>query len=465
MERIEAPIKIRPRALSAEQICGPGMAGEPAIALGAGCVADERRLVAAVNQVIDRRAVTTLFQPLVDLETAEVVGYEALSRGPAGSGVESPQALFNGALLAGRLSEFDWMCAARACDAVTRARLHPWTTIFLNLKPATVMTTCPRDLLPSVKAGQDNLRIVVEMDEDALTDDPATLFDAVRGVRQAAWGLSIDNAGAGPAALALLPLVRPDVLKLDFRGMRGRLPEIAQMAEGARAYSERTGATVLAQGIEDLDDLWAARLAGASFAQGWYFGRPGLLPPELHVPTAVIPLVQGAPVLERATPFEIISGRHPTTITNKRLLLAFSRQVEDQVDTNGPPALLLETFEAGSGGDPRTQARLHQLAHRAAFLAVVGGDIATIDAPTVRTTAARSVDPIGSEWNVIVLGPHYAVAVAARGLDEPSAGPDRRYEYAVTHDRDLIVRAAVVVWGRLPKKDPIVRSHSDQRPY
>ena len=62
--------------------------------------------------------------------------------------------------------------------------LHPWTTIFLNLKPATVMTTCPRDLLPSVKAGQDNLRIVVEMDEDALTDDPATLFDAVRGVRR-----------------------------------------------------------------------------------------------------------------------------------------------------------------------------------------------------------------------------------------------------------------------------------------
>ena len=193
--------------------------------------------------------------------------------------------------------------------------------------------------------------------------------------------------------MALLPLVRPDVLKLDFRGMRGRLPEIAQMAEGARAYSERTGATVLAQGIEDLDDLWAARLAGASFAQGWYFGRPGLLPPELHVPTAVIPLVQGAPVLERATPFEIISGgtqqRSPTRGFCSR---SVGRSKTRSTPTARPPCCWRPSRRAREV-TPGPRQRLHQLAHRAAFLAVVGGDIATIDAPTVRTTAARSVDP------------------------------------------------------------------------
>jgi EAL domain-containing protein (putative c-di-GMP-specific phosphodiesterase class I) len=266
---------------------------EPAVPLKAGSFTEDRRLVAAVNQVIDRRAVTTLFQPLVDLTTTEVVGYEALTRGPEGTEVESPLALLKGALLAGRLPELDWMCAARACDAVIRARLHPWTTIFLNIKPATVLATCPKDLLPSVRVdiptGQDNLRIVVEMDEDALSDNPGTLFDAVRAVRQAAWGISIDNAAASPAVLALLPLVRPDVLKLDFRGMRARLSEIAQMSDGARAYSEQTGATVLAHGIEDLDDVWAARLAGASFGQGWLYGRPAPLPTELHVPTSGLP--------------------------------------------------------------------------------------------------------------------------------------------------------------------------------
>jgi EAL domain-containing protein (putative c-di-GMP-specific phosphodiesterase class I) len=421
--------------------------------LSAGSGTNESRLVVAVNRVIDQRAITTLFQPLVDLTTTEVVGYEALTRGPPGTEVESPLALLKGAVLAGRLAEFDWMCTALACEAVIRARLHPWTTIFLNLKPETVLAPCPPDLLSSVRAGQDNLRIVVEMGEDALSDDPGTLFDAVRAVRNVAWGISLDNAAASPAVLALLPLVRPDVLKLDFRGLKGRLSEIAQMGDGARAYSEQTGATVLAQGLEDRDDVWAARLAGASFGQGWLFGRPGPLPAELHVPTSVFPLVQPSPLSEQATPFEIIAATCPVGITESELLVAFSHQVEEQVDTNGPAGLLLETFDQPAPGrSARSHQRLQEMAGRAAFLAVVGDDLATIGGPTVRTTAARPGDPIGMEWNVIVLGPHYAVAVTAKAVDGPEAGPERRYEYAVTHDRELIARAAAVLWARLPKR-------------
>jgi hypothetical protein len=285
---------------------------------------------------------------------------------------------------------------------------------------------------------------MVEMGEDALSDDPGTLFDAVRAVRQTAWGISLDNAAVSPAVLALLPLVRPDVLKLDMLGMKGRLPEIAKVGDAARAYSEQTGATVLAQGIEDLDDVWAARLAGASFG-------PGPLPTELHVPTSVFSLVQPSPVPERSTPFGIITERYPAAITDKSLLVAFSRHVEEQVDTNGPAALLLETFEPGAGTSPETQARLRQLAGRAAFLAIFGDDIATMEGRTVRTTTVRPADPIGLEWNVVVLGPHYTLAVTAQAIDGPLAGPKRRYEYAVTHDRDAIARAAGVLWGRLPK--------------
>jgi len=68
------------------------MAVDPGVALKAGSGTDERRLVAAVNRVIDRRDITTLFQPLVDLATTDLVGFEALTRGPAGSEVESPLA-------------------------------------------------------------------------------------------------------------------------------------------------------------------------------------------------------------------------------------------------------------------------------------------------------------------------------------------------------------------------------------
>jgi EAL domain-containing protein (putative c-di-GMP-specific phosphodiesterase class I) len=415
---------------------------------------EELRLAATVDRVIDRRQVTTIFQPLVDLSTTEVVGYEAFCRGPAGSEVESPLALLEGALLAGRLGEFDWLCAAMACEAVVKAQVHPSMTIFVNIKPSTILEPCPEDLRPAIHEAQNRLRIIVDMNEESLTDDPGSLFDAVRAVREAAWGISIDDAAAAPAALALLPLVRPDVLKLDFRSVKGQLAEISKMGDGARIYSEQTQATILAQGIEDNDDIWAARLAGATFGQGWFFGRPAPLPSERVIPTSVFPLVQRPPEVAEATPFELITAQSHRTITEKRFLVPFSHHIEEQVDTNGPAALLLETFESTSGKHARTRARLHELEGRAAFLAVIGADIdrSTLEGPTVRAARLDPSDPVTREWNVIVLGPHYAVAVTARPLDNVSAGGARRFEYAVTHDRDLIVRAALVLWARLPKK-------------
>ena len=316
---------------------------------------DRRWLVGAVNQVIDRRDITTVFQPLVDLSTSTVVGYEALTRGPAGSAVEAPLVLLAGAQLVGRLAEFDWMCAARACDAVVKARLHPSMTTFVNIKPATILSSCPEDLRPSVHRAQNNLRLVIDMNEEALTDDPGSLLDAVAAVRESLWGISIDDAVAAPAALALLPLVRPDVLKLDLRGLKGQLTEIAEMGDGARAYSEQTGATVLAQGIEDRDDVSAARLTGATFGQGWLFGRPAPLPTESVAPSSVFPLVQRSPVVDRATPFEVVTERCCTTVIEERFLVPFSHHIEEQVDGHGPRALLLETLEPGSAMDNETR--------------------------------------------------------------------------------------------------------------
>jgi EAL domain-containing protein (putative c-di-GMP-specific phosphodiesterase class I) len=414
------------------------------------------RLVEAANRVIDRRHITTVFQPLVDLETGAVVGYEAFTRGPAGSALEAPLKLLEGARLARRLAEFDWMCAAAACDAVLCAHLHRSMTIFINIQPATMLTTCPEDLRAAIWRAQSNLRVVVDMNEAALTDDPGSLLDAVRVVREAGWGIAIDNAVADPACLAMLPLVRPDVLKLDFRGLRDRLPELAKMGDGARAFAEQTGAAVLVQGIEELDDIGAARMAGAMFGQGWFFGRPGPLPDKAVVPTSVFPLVQAAPVLDHSTPFGIITEHNPAVIAEERYLVPLMRSVEEQVDTNGPPALLLEALEDGWSQQPGTSARLRQLAERAAFFAVLGAGISVSPptSPTTRTGSLGPSDPLASEWDVVVLGPHYAVAASARPVDSTATGPSRLYEYAVTHDRDTIVRAAQVMWARLPRRAP-----------
>jgi EAL domain-containing protein (putative c-di-GMP-specific phosphodiesterase class I) len=76
-----------------------------------------------------------------------------------------------------------------------------------------------------------------------------------------------------------MPLLRPDVVKLDLRLVQERPgPEIAQIMNAVNAYAEQSGAVVLAEGIEDDAHLRAARGLGATLGQGWLFGRPAAGP-------------------------------------------------------------------------------------------------------------------------------------------------------------------------------------------
>jgi len=58
-----------------------------------------------LDRVLQSRAVHAVFQPLVDLDTGVTVGFEALARGPAGSALANPAALFEAAYAAGRVAE------------------------------------------------------------------------------------------------------------------------------------------------------------------------------------------------------------------------------------------------------------------------------------------------------------------------------------------------------------------------
>jgi EAL domain-containing protein (putative c-di-GMP-specific phosphodiesterase class I) len=410
-------------------------------------------LVNAAHKVIDARKVQTIFQPLVHLATNEVVGYEALTRGPQGSLVELPLDLLSAARAAGRLAELDWMCAAAACEAALGAGLHPSMSIFLNLEPSTLLTPCPPDLLKSTRRAQNRLRIVVEMKEDSLMADPGPFFDALIQVREIGWGVAIDNAGASAASLALLPLSRPDVLKLDLRGLRDDLATLAEMGDAARLYAEQTGATVLAQGLETPDDILLARAVGATFGQGYYFGRPEPLPKDHTVPRSVFPLLPAPRTSAGATPFEIISEKHATAITQKRYLEPLSTYLEDQTGS-GSAVLLLVSFQRDMTISERALARLHDLIDRSAFTVAFGPGLAALDWPRSRTGSVSADDRLSTEWNVLVLSARYAGAVVARDLGERGVDQYRQFEYVVTHDRELILQAA---HGFLRRVKPALR--------
>jgi EAL domain-containing protein (putative c-di-GMP-specific phosphodiesterase class I) len=400
---------------------------------------------AELDRLLRGRAVRVVFQPLIDLTDGGTVGYEALARGPAGSDLESPTALFATAYRTGQVPELDWACRSAAFTAALAADLPQAISLFVNSEPASMGSPCPPDLTGTLAEAERRLRVVVEVTERAVAANPATLLGAVARAREVGWGVALDDVGAEPDSLALMPFVRPDVIKLDLRLIQDRTTaEVARVVNAVLAQAERTGATVLAEGIETPHHADRARAMGASVGQGWLYGRPGPLPAYTPTPGRVLPLYRAAGTTgsARRTPYQVVTARRPAALATKELLLPMSRHLENKGLDPGDPIVLLACFQHARHFTPDTSRRFARLAERAAFTGAVGAEMPPEPIAGVRGAGLAADDPLCGEWDVIALGAHFAGALVAQ--DHGDTGPDRqrRFSFAITHDRELVVEAA-----------------------
>ena len=271
------------------------------------------------DSFLARSALRPAYQPIVDLISEEIVGFEALARWPDLPGA-TPDAVFGAARANGRTTELDWACRRAALAGAIDLGLGREHTLFVNVEPDTLGTPTPFDVVDTVAAAQADLRVILELTERSLARRPAELLRVVEWARQHGWGIALDDVGAEPESLALLPFLAPDVVKLDMALVRQRAnPERAGIMAAVMAHSERTGAVVLAEGIETQAHLDQALALGATLGQGWLLGRPGPLvkPPPPRVPLAWARPNPAAP----ATPFAVVDGHTQLRVGRKGLLL------------------------------------------------------------------------------------------------------------------------------------------------
>jgi EAL domain-containing protein (putative c-di-GMP-specific phosphodiesterase class I) len=402
-----------------------------------------------VDEVVRSRAVHTVFQPLVDLADGATVGYEALGRGPAGTVWESPAALFRAAYRSGSVAELDWALRAAALDAASAAGLDPALSLFVNAEPVSMRSPCPPDLRPGIHAAEHRLRLVMEVTERAVAADPAGLLAAVARAREAGWGIALDDVGAEPGSLAMMPFIRPDVIKLDLHLIQDRTTgHVARVVNAVLAQAERTGATILAEGIETPHHADVARSMGATLGQGWLFGRPGPLPAGTPAPRQPIPALGAAPP-DGPTAFQAVAAQRATATATKALLLPMSMHLEHKGLDSTEPTVLLACFQEARHFTPRTRRRFTDLAGHGVFTAAVGHGMGLRPAPGVHGGALAPADPLRGEWDVITVGPHFAGALVARDLGDGGPDDQRRFEFAITHDRDLVIRAAQALLNRV----------------
>jgi EAL domain-containing protein (putative c-di-GMP-specific phosphodiesterase class I) len=209
-----------------------------------------------------------VFQPIMDLASGIVTGYEALSRFPSQDGM-SPDLVFAEAHRQGGGHDLETLAVAKAIEA---GALRPENTVLsLNVSPSTLLTRQFMHVLP-----QDLTGLQIEITEHEKIIDSEQVTSVLRVLRRRGAAIAVDDLGEGYAGLQQLMMLEPDVLKLD-RSLVSRAHEVpakAALIEAISRYALRTGTRVCAEGVECLEELRLLADLDVDEAQGWVIGRP-----------------------------------------------------------------------------------------------------------------------------------------------------------------------------------------------
>ena len=410
-----------------------------------------------IADVIAHDGVRSVYQPIVDLATGVPIAFEALARGPEGSRFEMPAQLFPAAARADLGPELERACVRGAFEGARAAELGEGIALFVNLEPGLLESGEIDQLLRLSEIVDEGIPVFIELTERELVKNPMVLLRAVDRMRDMGIRIALDDVGADAASLALLPFLDPEVVKLDLSLIHAHpRAEIAQIVHAVNAESERTGALILAEGIENHGHVRRARALGATLAQGWLFGRPGPLNPEVAAPRPAGFSLRDPRSLE-PTPFEVVSAERETRIGDKRLLLALSMELEAHAEGNGSSTVLISTFQRSEFFTPRVAGRYSPLTRELALVGALAEGPNPQLSPGVRWRDLPAGDRLIGEWDVSVVAPHFAAAFVARDLGDDCADMDRRFEFVITYERGLAVRAARSMMRRLALPDRVAQ--------
>ncbi|HWZ51527.1 MAG TPA: EAL domain-containing protein [Granulicella sp.] len=225
---------------------------------------------AAVQEIIDRKLLRTVVQPIVMLPEGRVVGVEALSRGPAGSAYERADHLFGAAARNGLTEALEMTCAAQAIPYWKQLPGSVWMSV--NASAATIGGL-------SGLMSEDPMacsRMILELTEHLPLGKIDELRPTLDGLRSKGTRIALDDTGCGYADLDVAGVIEADIVKLCITVI-GRLEEHPQvrvaLAEAVK-LAHAQGALILAEGVETEGQASILRDLGVDLAQGWLYGRP-----------------------------------------------------------------------------------------------------------------------------------------------------------------------------------------------
>ncbi len=239
--------------------------------------AEELLVLEQLQDILLRERVRTDYQAIFRLQEGTVMAFEALSRGPRGSGLESAEDLFKAAEVNGLKVELDRLCRKRAL--LSSGRIPSNAKIFVNTVPATMRDPQFRgkSLIDSLEKAQvDAKRVVIEITEQEVIENHDMFRETMAYFTDLGMSFAVDDVGAGYSGLDTIAKLKPQYLKIDIKLVRDldSKPVNVSMVKALVAIGHNIGAEVLAEGIQREEEAQILRAMGVDYGQGFLLAPP-----------------------------------------------------------------------------------------------------------------------------------------------------------------------------------------------
>jgi diguanylate cyclase (GGDEF)-like protein len=223
------------------------------------------------------------YQPIVDLATRQVAGFEALVRWQVPDGQVIPPASFiQVAEETGLIVFLGAWVLREACR-----QLHAWNAEFPDRKPLTIsVNVSPREFIEKdfvdqverilLETGVDAKHVCIEITESATMGDPECAVQILSRLRALGMQLSVDDFGTGYSSLSYLHRFPLDVLKIDKSFVTNIVheSESRDVINSIVTLARSMGLAVVAEGAEHEGQIEVLKMLGCDLGQGFVFHRP-----------------------------------------------------------------------------------------------------------------------------------------------------------------------------------------------
>ncbi|MDX1630911.1 MAG: EAL domain-containing protein [Thermoanaerobaculia bacterium] len=238
-----------------------------------------------LRRILSNRDILIRYQPIVRLTDDSIFGFEALSCGPRGDLFADPEMLFSFAEKTDQIIELERMCRLESVRGATQ--LPRSSKLFLNCSAhgiedlEGVSDTLTREIEEAGLAVDD---LVLEITERVAVPAWREFRKRLDRLRDRGFRIAIDDMGAGYSSLHSVAEIEPDFMKFDIALVRDihRSAIKRGLLEGLRLVAEKVGARVIAEGVEQEEELETLQEMGVSYGQGYLFSPPSTF--SLHMP-------------------------------------------------------------------------------------------------------------------------------------------------------------------------------------